>query len=369
MKKFSEIRFLRCSLLVTLFIVVSCKKDVNDPLAATDPQVCLDEEVDLLTVTESAVIQKIRFNGKVTYNPNAVVNYVSLVGGIVNNSFITLGDQVEKNQVLAEIKSAELNSIEAEVRQTGSLLKVAERQLVSTRGFYEDGIASEKELISATSEVDNLKSELHRLQTNLELYSASSEKGVFQIKAPVSGFVVNNNLSSGMQISAEGDPLFTISNLDNVWVNINIYTTDIHLIQEGMEVGIKTSAYPEKTFPGKIERISQVIDPVENVLKARIILKNPGLLLKPGLNVEAFVKIDKGINAWKLPNDAVVFHNDAYYSVVVNSRCDLSIRQLNIFSKDEKMVYIDKGLKEGEKIITENALLLFDELSKDNIQI
>lgn len=366
MKNFHVSHLFRYFPIISFILLVSCKKETGENLATTRP-VCLEEGANLLTVTGSPVIQKIRFNGKVSYNPNAVVNYVSLVGGIVNNSFLTLGDQVEKNQVLAEIKSAELNSIAAEVQQTRSLLTVAERQLVSTRGFYDDGISSEKDLIVATSEVDNLKSELNRLQTNLQLYSASPEKGVFQIKAPVSGYVVNNNLSSGMQISAEGDPLFTISNLDEVWVNFNIYATDIHLIKEGMEVEITTSAYPAETFTGKIDRISQVIDPVENVLKARVVMENPQMLLKPGLNVEAIVKIEKDENAWKLPNDAVVFHNDAYYGIVVNSRCDMSIRQLNIVSRDEKMVYIDNGLEEGEKVITESALLFFDELSTDNI--
>ena len=367
MKHFPAKHLLRCSLIISLLFIISCKEDKDDAAAVTERQVCLAEGANLLTVTGSPVIQKIRFNGKVAYNPNAVVNYVSLVGGVINNSFITLGDQVEKNQVLAEIKSAALNSIEAEVQQTRSFLTVAQRHLVSTRGLYDDGIASEKDLIIATSEVDNLKSELHRLQTNLQLYSASSEKGVFQIKAPVSGYIVDNNLSFGMQISAEGEPLFTISNLDEVWVNFNIYTTDIHLIKEGMEVEITTSAYPSENFTGKIDRISQVIDPVENVIKARVVMENTRMLLKPGLNVEAIVKVDNGQTAWKLPNDAVVFHNDKYYSIVVNSQCDMSVRQLNIVSRDERMVYIDQGLEEGEKVITDRALLFFDELFKDSI--
>ena len=367
MKRFLNIRTLCCLIVVPVAFCSSCANEDKKDVEPSHRQVCLDEKTSLVKVESAPVLQKLSFQGKVAYNPNAVVNYVSLVGGVVNNSYITLGDKVEKNQVLAEIKSAELNAIEAEMQQTRSYLKVAERQLISTQGFHDDGIASEKELISARSEVDNLKSELTRLQTNMELYSASSEKGVFQIKAPVSGFVVNNNLSTGMQISAEGDPLFTISNLDEVWVNFNIYATDINRIQEGMLVDIKTSAYPGRTFTGEIARISQVIDPVENVLKARVILKNEGLLLKPGLNVEAVVKIDKETTAYKLPNDAVVFHNDAYYSTVANSRCDLVIRPINILAKDEKMVYIDQGLREGEHVVAENALFLFDELFIDNI--
>ncbi len=365
MENFFRIHTGKCLLVLSLMVCVACqnKESKEDhPLE----QVCLGDNAKLVKVTRSQVVKKLNFQGKVAYNPNAVVNYVSLVGGVINNSYITLGDKVEKNQVLAEIKSVELNAIETEIQQTHSFLNVAQRQLVSTQSFYDDGIASEKELISAQSEVANLKSELTRLQTNLELYSASTEKGVFQIKAPVSGFIVNNNISTGMQISAEGEPLFTISNLDDVWVNFNIYTTDIDNVKENMEVDIKTSAYPDKVFKGKIAKISQVIDPVENVLKARVVLKNNDLLLKPGLNVETIVKINKEEKAFKLPDDAVVFHNDTYYSVIAKNDCDMLIKRLNILSKDEKMVYVDEGLEQGDQVLVENALLMFDKISSEN---
>lgn len=365
MEKIFRMHTVKFVLVLSSMLCVACQ-DKKEKEGLVVQQVCIGEDAQLINVTQTSVVEKLNFQGKVTYNPNAVVNYVSLVGGVIKNSFITLGDKVKKNQVLAEIKSVELNALEAEIQQTSSFLRVAERQLVSTQGFYKDGIASEKELISAESEVANLKSELTRLKTNLELYSASTEKGVFQIKAPMSGFIVANNLSAGMQISAEGDPLFTISNLDEVWVNFNIYATDINQVKEGMQVEIRTSAYPDKIFNGEIVRISQVIDPVENVLKARVILKNTDLLLKPGLNVETIVNVDRDRKAFKLPNDAVIFQNDAYYSVVVNSSCNLIITRLNIISKNEDMVYVDEGLEQGDNVLKENALLMFDKLLENN---
>lgn len=342
-------------------ILLSCKDETKKEETA---QQCLSEkeisELQPLKITNDKVVRSLRLNGVVAYNPNAVVNYVSLVGGIITNTYFTLGDKVEKNQVLAEIKSTELNGIEAEIKQLRANIEVAKRQLQSTQSFYDDGIASEKELISAKSEKENLESDLEKLRTNLQLYSASPEKGVFQIKAPRSGFVVDNKIAAGMQIGAEGDPLFTISDIDEVWINVNIYATDIDAVAEGMPVSIKTSSYPDKTFEGKIDRISNVLEPEANVLKARIVLENKQLFLKPGLRVEAIVKNKTEEKAPHIPAKAVVFSNNAYYTVLLEDRCTPRISQVQILSQDEDSFYIKEGLVEGDQIVTNNTLLLFE---------
>lgn len=345
--------------------LISCSQGEKEQ--SRDENSCLSDveiaEMNLLTIANSKVVKKLRLNGKVNYNPNTIVNYVSLVGGIITNTYFTLGDKVEKGQVLAEIKSAELNVISAEISQLKAKIKVAKRELESTQGFHDDGIASEKELIAAKSEKQNLQIELDKLQSNMKLYSARNDKGVFQIKAPRSGFVVNNRIVGGMQIKSEGDPLFTISDLDEVWVSVNIYTTNINFVKEGMLTTIKTNSYPDKVFEAKIERISHVIDPDENVLKARIVIDNKELFLKPGLHVETIVKAEKDFEAPRLPASAVIFYNDKYYTVVVNE-CKAYKRPIEILFQDEHSFYVKKGLELGEKVATKNALLQFENIAK-----
>ena len=348
-------------------ILFGCKEETK-PIVKK--QECLTEkeitELEPIRITNDSVVKNLRLNGVVAYNPNTVVNYVSLVGGIITNTYFTLGDKVEKNQILAEIQSTELNSIEAEVKQIKANLEVAKRQLQSTQSFYDDGIASEKELIAAKVEKKNLESNLQKLQTNLKLYSASAEKGVFLIKAPRSGYVVDNKIAAGMQIGAEGDPLFTISNLDEVWININIYASDIDTVREGMPVNIKTNSYPDKVFKGSINRISNVLEPNENVLKGRIILNNKNLFLKPGLHVEAMVKNNTQDKAPHIPAKSVVFSNNAYYVLKLENNCKAIVSEIKILSKDEDSFFIKEGLKEGEHIVTHNTLLLFENSSSIN---
>src|SRR5699024_8675317 len=125
---------------------------------------------------------------------------------------------------------------------------------------------------------------------------------------------------------------------------------------------IKINSYPDKTFEGKISSISHVMDPDENVLKARVILDNKELLFKPGLQVEGIVRAEKDLKMPRLSDKTVVYHNNKYYVVIVEDKCNLYQREVELYSQDEHTMYIKKGLEAGEKIASENALLEFEHI-------
>lgn len=348
-------------------LTISCnteKKD-DDPKENSTETCLTDRQLKKLkpiTIEPSTVIEKLRLNGKVVYDPNAVVNYVSLVSGVITNTFVSLGDKVQKGQVLAEIRSSELNEMNTKVKQLEGELKVAKRELESQQSFYDDNIASERELIKAQSEKQNMEAELEKLQSNLELYSSAKSKNVFQIRAPQSGYLVDNNLVTGLQMGAEGESLFTISDMDQVWVNMNIYATHLNFVKEGMPIAIKVNSYPNKVFDGEISWISHVMDPEENVLKARVILDNDDLLLKPGLQVEGVIEGKNELELPRLSDRAVVYQNNKYYVVVIEDECNLIAREVEVYSQDEHTMYIGKGLEYGESIVSENTLLEFEDI-------
>ena len=76
--------------------------------------------------------------------------------------------------------------------------------------------------------------------------------------------------------------LFTISDLKNVWVMANVYESNISFVKMGDSVNITTLSYPGKIFRGKIDKIMNVLDPSNKVMKLRIVLANPGYLVKTG---------------------------------------------------------------------------------------
>jgi membrane fusion protein, heavy metal efflux system len=327
---------------------------------------CLDTNfklnIELEQPKKQLVTEGISLTGAVESNPDKVIHFVSLVGGIISNTSFSLGDRVLKGQVLAELRSTELSELHSQFKTIVSQIKVAEKKLQSLQSMFEDGIASQRDLMEAQNELDVMKAEKERINANLGLFSASTERGVFQIKSPISGIVTAKSISAGTQISAEGEPLFTISDLSEVWVLVNIYATNVVNIETGMRVNIKTLSYPDETFEGKIAAISQVLDAEAKVLKARVVLQNTDLKLKPGMIVDVTALKELKTEALSIPTAAMVFDNNQNYVVVHKSDCEIEIRQVEILTKSNGITFLTSGLNVNEKIISKNHLLIYEQI-------
>lgn len=349
-----------------VLLLVGCKKE-EEFKAVQKERFCLNEKtkniIEITTVTKEDVVERIHLTGSIDANPDKVINFVSLVNGIISNTYFSLGDSVNKGQVLAEMQSTELSLLQAELNSLKSQIEIAKVNLQATEQLFKDGISSNKELIEAKNELRILESEKQKVENNLSLFSASSTKNVFQIKAPTSGIITEKNINSGSTVTDDGASLFSISDLNDVWAMANIYSTDIAHVTKGMEVEIKTISYPDEVFTGKIDLISQVLDQEARVLKARIVLNNKDFKLKPGMlaDITALKKLNQQEVA--VPTSSIVFFNNKNYVLVYKDDCNIEVREVEILNKKNDTTYLKKGLSENEKIITKNQLLIFESLN------
>ncbi len=347
-----------------LFLCIGCQQ--QEEVAAPPGPYCIGEtlkgKIHIDTVAEEPVTESRRLTGEVAYNPDKVLHYVTLVSGVITRTEFTLGDYVTKGQVLAGIKSAELNSLESERKTLESRLSVAQRNVSAVQSMYDDGIASGKDLLEAQSEAQIIRAELEKVRTNLSFFSPSPEPGIFLIKAPASGFIVDKRITPGIQVSGGSEPLFTISDLGNVWVTANVYAGDLAYVKEGMPVQLHSVAYKGETFSGTVKALSQVFDAEEKVLKARVVMDNPGLKLKPGMFIDVLVKKETDQQAVSVSQKALIFNDNRHYVLVWHSDCDIEIREVEIAAQNNGIVFAGEGLAPGEQIITRNHLLIFEAL-------
>lgn len=349
-----------------VLLLIGCKKE-EEFKAVQKEQFCLNKKtkniIETTTVTKENVVEGIHLTGSIDENPDKVINFVSLVNGIISNTYFSLGDSVNKGQVLAEMQSTELSSLQAELNSLKSQIEIAKVGLDAKEQLFKDGISSNKELIEAKNELRILESEKQKIENDLSLFSASSTKNVFQIKAPTSGIITEKNINSGSTVTDDGASLFSISDLNDVWAMANIYSTDIAHITKGMEVEIKTISYPDEVFIGKIDVISQILDQEARVLKARIVLNNKDFKLKPGMiaDIIALKKIDR--KEITVPTSSIVFFNNKNYILVYKDDCNIEAREITILTKKNDTTYLESGLSENEKVITKNQLLIFGELN------
>ncbi|MGA8831709.1 MAG: efflux RND transporter periplasmic adaptor subunit [Desulfomonilaceae bacterium] len=106
------------------------------------------------------------------------------------------------------------------------------------------------------------------------------------LKAPISGIVTKKNALLG-QFVKEGTEMFIIDDLSNVWIKMDAYETDLPWIRYGQDITFTTPSVPGKTFRGKVLFIDPTLDKKTRSVKVRVEAPNPDYLLKPGMFVSA----------------------------------------------------------------------------------
>lgn len=354
-------------ILFLLMLVSSCSQnDKKNLVIADQSHFCLNDfikdDIKKVPVERTPVKESILLSAKVEANPDKVVHFVSLVSGVVTKTYFSLGEEVKKGQLLIEMMSSELSDLSSQKSSVASQILVAERQLESVQEMHNDKIASQKDLIEAQSNLNVLNAELQNINAQLKLYKASRERGVFQIKAPASGTIINKNIASGMQVSADSEPLFTISDLSEVWIMANIYAGNIPFVKKDMQVEIKALPYAEEPFTGKINSISQVFDADDRVLKARVVMDNAEGKLMPGMMVDVIVEKEDGVLANAAPVNALIFDDNQHFLVLYKSECDIEVRKVVPHVQNKTHVFFENNIEEGEQIVTKNHLLIYNHL-------
>jgi len=335
-------------ILVGVITLISCnnKKTENEKLNLNNK--AFIENVETIKPALSNQEQELILSGKVECDPSKVIYYMPIISGLIERTYFSLGDRVQKEQTMLDIRSSELSSLQSE-------LAIAQRNLQSAEAMYKDNLTSERELIEA-------RSTFEKLQADLSLYGENKGGGVFAIQSPITGFVIDKNASAGSTV-AEGDtPLFTVADLSTVWIIVNVYAGDLQLVKQGMPVEINALAYPNEVFRGKIDALSQVFDPEEKVLKARIVMNNKDLKFKPEMSVVVKLKNETQQKTLSIPSDALIFDDNKYFVVIETESKNFEIKEIQLQGHYQKTSYIRSGLTENDKVVVKNQLLIYSEL-------
>lgn len=319
--------------------------------------------ISIDTVKQAKVQSELKLSGKVSFNEDNVIKIYPLVTGTVEEIKVEPGDKVTKGQVLAVINSGEIATMEQEKISAESAVLIAKKSLDATDEMYKSGISSQKDLIMAQKEYDKAIAEEMRMKNIFRIYNISNT-GQYVIKSPISGFVVEKKINNQMQTRSDNpESLFTISSLDDVWINANVYETDIDKIKEGYEADVTTLAYENKVFHGKIDKIYNVLDPETKVMKIRIRLANPNVLLKPEMFASITIRYNENKSLPEVPSNAIIFNNNKNYVMVYSGPSKIETREVSLNKTIGNLTYLSNGLKPGERVISKYNLLIYDALN------
>ena len=297
----------------------------------------------------------IRTQGTVAYDDERIRHIHPRTSGWIENLYVwSEGEHVERKDDLLDFVSPTV--LHAQMDYIGAL----EEDDLSSFGRRTRSEGSDSgELLGSR--------ELLRYMNVPEMYLKRMDdtrqlRDLIPIKAPQGGVITFHNASEGMYVEP-WDRLFTIVDLSEVWVMVDIYEHQIAWVKPGLKAEITTPAYPGRTWEGVVEFVYPEVDPVARTLKARLEFRNPEELLLPNMFVEAVIYGGPKRDVLVIPREALIVTGER--ETVVRSLGDGRFQPVDVISGMWRGEHVEvlSGLDEGDEIVVSGQFLLDSESS------
>jgi cobalt-zinc-cadmium efflux system membrane fusion protein len=350
-----------------LLALSSCSPKDEKSTPASDFYVIPDslaKTLDIEPVRKCPMVNAITLTGKISFNNDNVVRIYPMVSGNITGVNVALGDYVHVGERLGLIRSSEMSGYTRDLVNAETNLTVTKRNLDAQQDLFKDGLASQSDLLAAEAAFSQAQSELARSRQVLSINGGDTTQGQTVVKTPINGFVVEKLVTNNQTIRADnGTNLFTISDLNNVWILANVYESNIANVHMGDSATITTLSYPGQVFRGKVDKISNVLDPTNKVMSVRVVLPNPGYLLKPEMYASVTISNKTHDESLCIPSSALIFDKSQYFVLVVNAQNQVQMHKVDVLNSVGNQTYVTTGITEGDKVLASQALLIYAQLN------
>lgn len=358
---------------ITAFVVLfaaSCTSRNGEEKKESHPNIISDTMMSMIkldTVRLVPIEDALRLTGTVGCDENHMAKVFSANSGQVIRVKVSIGDKVTKGQPIATIKSADIAGGYSDFSSAKADCATAKRNFENVEAMYKSGLSSEREYLEAKNNFQKAQALVSKAEGMLAINGGGSAKqgGFYTIKSPLNGYIVDKNITEGSFIRNDnGNELFTVASLDNVWIWANVFERDIANVAIGFNAKVRTLSYPDKIFTGKVDKATSVLDPVSKVMKVRVVIPNPNLLLKPGMYADVFVSKKESKMGLEINSSSVLSENGEAFVVVFKDRSHYEIRPIKISKSVGDKCYISEGLAAGEQVICQNQLLVYNQIKE-----
>ena len=296
------------------------------------------------------------------------------VSGIVNKLYVDYNSQVKKGQVIAELDKtnllSELNTAKANLASAQSSLNYQAANMERYKTLYKKGLVSADEYENALLTYRQAKEQVASSRENVQ--RAQTNLGYATITSPIDGTVISKSVEEGQTVAASFNTpeLFTIAkDLTNMQVVANVDEADIGNVKEGDRVTFTVDAYPDDTFEGTVKQVRLEATTTNNVVTYEVVISasNADLKLKPGLTANVTIYTQERSGVLAVANKALRFtptkETVGKDMKIVDCKGKNKVWTLNgntltahpvtIGQSDGINTEITKGLKQGDKIVTE----------------
>ena len=324
--------------------------------------------VQVVPVQAIRLTRVLRLTGAVAYNSFETTPVITQIGGPVARILVSPGEVVAPGQPMLYVSSPDYAQLRTNFVKARDAYQLALKSYARSAELYDRGARALADLEQAESTRNGAQADLQAADQAMKVLGLDPEKVLKEpvspdiaVFAPIAGVVVERLASPGQVLQAGATQVFTISNMNTVWVLANVYEHDLGFVRLGDAVEIQTDAYATR-FHGRISFISPALDATSRTLQVRIVTDNPEGKLKKDLYVTAIVQAGVIENALTVPDAALLrtAENEPFVYVVEEPAKpnQFGQRLVSVGESQGGWTQILSGLKRGENVAADGSLFL-----------
>jgi cobalt-zinc-cadmium efflux system membrane fusion protein len=326
--------------------------------------------IQIREVQNAVFHRTIETTGVVDFDNDQATSVLAPFSGPVSRLLVSLGQQVKKGDALAAVDSpdfaAAISAYQKALATARTNRKLADldRDLLAHNGVAQrEAAQAETDAANAEADRDAALQELVSLQVPAATIQSIQAGGKVarvegMIRAPVAGTVVERLVTPGQLLEAGTTPCFTVADLSRVWVMAQVFGADLAAVSVGDAAEVN-SGIGSKSFSGKVDNIAALVDPDTRAVAVRVVVDNPGDLLKKQMYVRVRVQARQESRGLLVPVSAIL-RDDENLPFVYQLQADGSLarRHVTLGSRTGDAYDIAEGLSAADKIVVDGALFL-----------
>jgi RND family efflux transporter MFP subunit len=287
--------------------------------------------------SRETVAERLAYSGDIVSQQQA--NVVAKVSGTLEQVEVNMGSQVEQDQLLARIDETELTQ---QSQQASATWLAAQAAFKRKKQLLDSSLISPQDFESAEATMKTAEANYQTAQTRLS-YA--------RITAPFTGTVTKRYFDAGAIVTANSSTLFTLMDLDNLKVVINVLEKDVLRMSIGAGASVTADALPEDSLNGRIARLSEAVDPATRTMPVEVFVTDRSHRLKPGMYATVSLLVDEHPDAVTVPEQAALSDAAGSYVYIVES--DTARRRtVQTGIRQDSRIEILSGLSGAESVVT-----------------
>lgn len=285
--------------------------------------------------------------------------------GVIDKLNVAIGDKVVKGQILAQLNSPELLTLQREYLKAGTAQQASLLNYNRDKKLLEEGVIAKRRWQETSSEFHSAVSETDEQKQLLEIAGMTSGEvdqlaktrrltRQLNVRAPIAGVVMEREAVAGTHIDMMA-PLYRIANLNELWLEIAIPQEHLDSIKIGDRVEVENSE-----VSAKITLLGQSVNPENQTILARAVvdrIAHGNTSLRPGqrLNTRIIQSSDKAV--FKIPNTAIAW-NEGKAFIFIRNQQGFSVTPIIVDGKQDNESIISGELTGNEEIAVNGAVAL-----------